>query len=80
MTTINNKILVKNLNIASINVNSLIFNERRASLTEFLDLHNPDVTFLCETKLNLNHKLAFKNYMIDPIDQMLDRAVVPQYY
>lgn len=50
------------LKIAEINVNSLITNERRASLTEFLAKHNPDAVLLCETKLNHRHRVSFKNY------------------
>lgn len=51
-----------NLKIISINVNSIITNERRASLLEFLQTHNPDIALIGETKLNNSHKLNFKNY------------------
>lgn len=57
-----NKIAFNKLKILEINVNSLIANERRASLVEFLAKHEPDVVLLCETKLNVRHRVSFKNY------------------
>ena len=48
------------LNILEINVISIISNEKRASLTELLKRHKPDVGLLCETKLNNKHKIHQK--------------------
>lgn len=42
---------VAKLKLLSINVNSIVTNQRRASLTNILKLQNPDVVFLAETKL-----------------------------
>lgn len=52
------------LKLLAINVNSIVANQRRASLTNTLKLQNPDVVFLSETKLKPNHVISFKNYKI----------------
>ncbi|XP_076298340.1 uncharacterized protein LOC143217689 [Lasioglossum baleicum] len=51
------------LKIIELNVNSLISNEKRASLSEFLEVHEPDAVLLCETKLNDRYRVNFKNYI-----------------
>lgn len=53
---------VKNLKIIEINVNSIIKLSRRYELLNFINLHNPDIVLLNETKLNTKHKLFFENY------------------
>lgn len=50
------------LKIYSINVNSIVSIEKRASLLTFLNNHTPDVVLLGETKLNAKHKLDFEHY------------------
>lgn len=50
------------IKIISINVNSIITNQKRYELLELLNQHNPHIACLCETKLNQNHQLSFKNY------------------
>ena len=47
------KIRTQTLNILEINVNSIISNEKRASLTELLKRHKPDVA---------RHRIQFRNY------------------
>ncbi|CAK9816206.1 Probable RNA-directed DNA polymerase from transposon X-element [Anthophora plagiata] len=54
--------LLHELNIIQINVNSIITNERRVTLLDCLNKHKPDVVLLSETKLNPRHKINFKNY------------------
>lgn len=53
-----------NLKILSINVNSIIANQRRASLYQAIKKHNPDIVFISETKLNSSHVITFKDYNI----------------
>lgn len=55
---------ISNLKIISINVNSLIKNQRRAQMMKLLDKNNPDVVLISETKLNKSHVIEFKNYEI----------------
>lgn len=43
-------------------VNSIITNQRRASLQNFIENNDPDCIFLSETKLSKNHKPYFENY------------------
>lgn len=57
-------VIPKKLNIVHINVNSLIKLDRRLELDNFLKTNNPDIVLLSETKLNIKHKLAFKDYHI----------------
>lgn len=56
--------ITKNLNIISINVNSIVSIMKRSYLQKFLKLHNPDIIFLSETKLTAKHKLEFYSYNI----------------
>lgn len=53
-----------NLKITYINVNSLVSNNRRFELLQFLNLHKPDVCLLGETKLNASHNLSYKDYTL----------------
>lgn len=55
---------MKKLKIISINVNSIVKNQRRASLMQLIKAQNPDIIFLSETKLNNTHVLKFKDYNI----------------
>ena len=50
------------LKIISINVNSLIQNQRRECLLNFIETHNPDIVLLNETKLNPKYKIHFKDF------------------
>lgn len=68
-TNDNKKITKKSLKIISINVNSIITNQRRASLLNLINKHNPDITLISETKLNKTHKIQFKNYDIIRTDR-----------
>lgn len=63
LTNTNKKIL-KKLKIISINVNSIIKNQRRASLMNLINKQNPDIILLSETKLNKNHVITFTNYNV----------------
>ncbi|OAD62931.1 hypothetical protein WN48_07110 [Eufriesea mexicana] len=56
-----NKLVLKRLNIIEINVNSIITNERRATLLDCLNVHKPDIALLCETKVNPRHRIVFEN-------------------
>lgn len=67
------------LKIIEINVNSLITNERRASLADFLETHNPDVVLLCETKLNIiviTASISKITHSLETIDRRLNRLGV----
>lgn len=57
------------INIASINVNSIIANYRRLEFLEFLKKHKHDIILLSETKLNSKHKIQFQNYTIIRTDR-----------
>ena len=59
-----NKIKIKKLKMVAINVNSIIQNQRRGSLLNFLKKNDPDIAALGETKLNHKHKIEFKDYNI----------------
>lgn len=62
--TIKNKKILKKIKIIVINVNSIIKNQRRASLMNLINIQNPDIILLNETKLNKAHILRFENYNI----------------
>ena len=51
-----------NLNIIQINVNSLISLSKRYILYNFINTYKLDVILLNETKLNIRHKVSFKDY------------------
>lgn len=55
---------LENINLISINTNSIIANHRRATLTGFLNNKKPDIALLNETKLNARHVLTFSRYNI----------------
>lgn len=57
------------LKIMSINVNSIQKNKRRFELNSRLTQHDPDVLFICETKLKESHKDSFKNYSLIRTDR-----------
>jgi len=59
-----NKEILKKIKIIAINVNSIIKNQRRASLMNIINQQNPDIILLGETKLNKNHILRFENYNV----------------
>lgn len=59
----NNRNLPK-LKLLAINVNSIVTNQKRYSLTNILKKYNPDVALLSETKLKQNHIVNFKDYNI----------------
>lgn len=61
----NNKTLNMNtltFRCISVNVNSMISNFKRMALLNLIDNNNPDLVFLCETKLNQRHVLYFKDF------------------
>ncbi|CAK9799901.1 Probable RNA-directed DNA polymerase from transposon X-element [Anthophora quadrimaculata] len=66
----NNKLTLTHINIIQINVNSIITNERRISLQDCINTHNPDILLLSETKLNPRHKIQFQNYNIIRTDRL----------
>jgi len=57
-----NKKILKEIKIIAINVNSIIKNQRRASLMNIINQQNPDIILISETKLNKNHILRFEKY------------------
>lgn len=58
------------IKFATINVNSIITNERRHELLKFIERNgNPHIVLLSETKLNKNHKVQFKNYAMIRTDR-----------
>lgn len=61
--TINRKVINK-LKIISINVNSIVKNQRRASLMNLINTQKPDIILINETKLNKNHVISFEKYNI----------------
>ena len=52
------------LKIISINVNSLIQNQRRDCLLNFTETHKPDIVLINETKLNPKYKIHFKDFTL----------------
>ena len=54
--------LSQKLKVIYINVNSIVSNNKRYELLQFLEKHEPDICLLGETKLNEDHKISFKNY------------------
>lgn len=52
------------LKIASLNINSLISNQKRNEILNFSEDHNPDLMLISETKLKQQHKISFKEYNI----------------
>lgn len=58
----NSEISIQELTVITLNINSLISNVKRAELQVLLQNQKPDILLLCETKLNIKHKLKFKNY------------------
>ena len=60
---------ISSLNIAAINVNSLIANHRRYELFHFAKTHNLDVILLSETKLSNKYNLSFKDYKLIRTDR-----------
>lgn len=54
----------KQVNIISINVDSIVSNKKRYNLFDLMDNFRPDVILLNETKLNNRHRIEFKNYNI----------------
>lgn len=57
------------LKIMAINVNSIQTNKRRLELVLRLQLHDPDIALISETKLKEVHKLSLKNYTIIRTDR-----------
>lgn len=60
----NRNIIMKKLKLISINVNSIVKNQRRALLMQLIKAQNPNVIFLTKTKLNNTHIIKFKDYNI----------------
>lgn len=55
---------LKKIKIISINVNSIVKNQRRASLYNMMKTQKPDIILINETKLSKNHVLRFENYNV----------------
>lgn len=55
---------IRNLNIASINVNSIVRQQRRYFLQSFIDANKIDIALVGETKLNEKHTLQFDKHNI----------------
>lgn len=54
----------KCLKMVSINVNSIVSNERRYNLINFIKNKKIDIAMINETKLKDKHKIYFKDYNI----------------
>lgn len=61
------------LTIFSINVNSLVHNNRRYNLLHTLNRLRADVALISETKLNNSHKISFQNYTMIRSDRVLSQ-------
>ena len=70
------EIIEKNLNIIEINVNSIIKFSKRYYLNNFINKCNADLVLLNETKLNIRHKLNFKDYIMIRKDRKMTKQVV----
>lgn len=64
-----NKKSLKDIKIITINVNSIIKNQRRASLMNLIQTQDPDIVLLTETKLSKQHVLRFENYNVVRTDR-----------
>ena len=62
------------INIISINVNSLISQDKRIYLANFLETNKPDIVLIGETKLNKTHKLNFDRYNLIRSDRKTNMA------
>lgn len=60
----NDILILHKIKIISVNVNSIIKNQRRASLFGFINKHKPDIVLINETKLSKNHVLRFEKYNV----------------
>lgn len=58
----NDPIKLNNLKIISINVNSIIKNQRRYYLFDFIENNKPDIVLLSETKLKFRNNFTLKDY------------------
>lgn len=52
-----------------LNINSLISHYKRTELQTFLNRHQPHAMLICETVLNSQHNVAFKNYNVERQDK-----------
>lgn len=68
-SVVENRKTVKKLKIIAVNVNSIIKNQRRASVMNLIKKHNPEIILLGETKLNNTHKLTYEHYNIIRTDR-----------
>lgn len=59
-----NSINIRNLKIITVNVNSIIHHQRRASLINMIKKEKPNIILLNETKLNAFHKIKILDYNI----------------
>ena len=57
------------LKITAINVNSLVSHAKRFEFLQFIEIHNPDVVLISETKLSEIHKISFADYNIIRTDR-----------
>lgn len=64
------------LKIISVNINSIVSNERRLALASLLKNHKPQICFLSETVLSKRHKPSFEGYNIIRNDDGRGTAVV----
>lgn len=59
-----------NLNIVSINVNSIVANSRRYNLIHFIRKNKVDIAMINETKLKNKHKMYFDEYNVIRDDRL----------
>lgn len=67
-------IRINNLNILSINVNSIVSNVRRYNLLHTLEKHGIDIALVNETKLKNIHKIFLKKYNIIRNDRIIGKG------
>lgn len=65
----------KNFKLIAVNVNSMIKNQRRASLQNLIDSHVPHCVCISETKLAAWHKASFDGYNFFRTDRPSNRRV-----
>lgn len=56
-------------------LNSIIKNQRKASLLNLLNKHNPDIVLLCKTKLGKTYVMKLKHYNLIRNDRLAHKAV-----
>lgn len=70
----NTTVMIKEMKIITINVNSLISHSKRHDVERFLKRNKPHVLLIEETKLNVKHTLDFRHYSMVRVDRTNSRG------